>query len=168
MVEDILETAAEESQTEFRLESVDLHQMAEKLKPAIQEKAVSKGLSFQLEIPDNLPPVRADNHRLEQILSHLLDNAVKFTNRGEVVCSAEGHENEIIVSVRDTGIGIAGSCQERIFDRFVKLDLSGVRPGAGVGLYLVKSWVERMGGRIRVESEEGNGAIFYFSLPKWE
>jgi signal transduction histidine kinase len=112
--------------------------------------------------------VEADRQKLHLVLANLLSNAVKFTPEGgRIQVEVETRENEVWVSVRDTGIGIPPREQERIFDRFYQAEPSLTRrfEGMGLGLSIAKGMVELHGGRIWVESVEGMGSSFTFGLP---
>lgn len=117
-----------------------------------------------------LPKVIGDPYRLSQILLNLLNNAIKFTNYGEVLLShkvvAENNEDvEIEFSVMDTGIGIPKGLQDKIFESFTQLEIDGGKnAGVGLGLTISKNLIEKQGGRIWVESEENVGSTFYFSI----
>ena len=123
--------------------------------------------SVELEVAPDLPTVQGDRHRLEQVMANLLDNAVKFMDqqprpRVEVGWRDEGEA--YVIYVRDNGIGIAPPYHDRIFDIFQRLEEVQAE-GTGVGLAIVKRIVEHHGGRVWVESERGQGATLYFSLP---
>lgn len=129
--------------------------------------------SKKLEIKTSIEPgsfyVAADENRLQQILFNLVGNAVKFTNAGEILISADVSEedaDDVIISVRDTGIGIAKENQEVIFMSFKQADEAVIKhyPGTGMGLAITKKIVELHGGRIWVDSSPGAGSCFYFSL----
>ena len=150
---------------------------------AFQESAEGKGLSLSLEMDENLPDVVVgDEGRLRQVLENLMDNAVKFTEQGEVSlalrCGCEvwptpenfkedSNQCILVFSVRDTGIGIAPEDRERIFDLFTQLDgaLNRRYAGTGLGLALCKKLVRVMGGTIRMKSAPGKGSEFSFTLP---
>ena len=124
-----------------------------------------------LDIPTNLPTAMADRDRIEEVLLNLLDNAVKYSPRQReltITCSATGEE--VIVSVKDTGMGISIRDQEQIFERFQRVGdpLSPATPGAGLGLYICRAIVEAHGGHIWVESTLHQGSTFSFSLPREE
>jgi signal transduction histidine kinase/HAMP domain-containing protein len=118
-------------------------------------------------VSPDLPSLQADPSRIRQTLLHLLANAAKFTDEGEIVVHAWSDNGNVLVSISDTGVGIAPEDQERIFERFEQGILeNGRRPeGAGLGLALCKEFVEMHGGRIRLESEVGKGSTFVLSLP---
>lgn len=126
--------------------------------------------SFSLDIPEGLPEVSADGSKLHQVLYNLVDNAVKYSPGGGVVrVRAEVDESEgmMKVGVEDQGVGIPDSELARLFTRFHRVDRAetvGLR-GTGLGLYIVKSLVEMMGGRVWVQSVLHQGATFYFNLP---
>jgi two-component system sensor histidine kinase ChiS len=106
--------------------------------------------------------------RLQQILTNLLANAVKFTERGRVVVRARPIHDRVEISVQDTGIGIAPDIRERIFESFEQGDGSTVRTygGTGLGLAVTKKLVELHGGHVAVRSELGSGSTFTFDLPR--
>ncbi|MFQ5815255.1 MAG: ATP-binding protein, partial [Candidatus Hydrothermarchaeaceae archaeon] len=134
------------------------------------QEALAKENDVRIEsrMPKDLPKLRGDKAALEQAFIHLLNNAVKFNKKGGVVLiDAVAKDDHIEVSVVDTGIGIAKEQLDKIFENFYQVDASTTReyPGIGIGLALVKSIVERHGGKIWVESELGKGSEFIFALP---
>jgi len=138
---------------------------------AMEARAVDKGLTLWSDVPSTLPEVVADPDRMVQILTNLVANACQYTpSGGEIVVSARAQGDEVHISVRDTGIGIAEEDQERIFGRFFRADDPVVQEvsGTGLGLSIVQSLVEMQGGRVWVESELGVGSTFTFTLPAAE
>jgi signal transduction histidine kinase/HPt (histidine-containing phosphotransfer) domain-containing protein/ActR/RegA family two-component response regulator len=136
----------------------------------VLRKASQKGIQLVMGMDDDLPErLVGDPLRLQQILTNLLDNAVKFTPRGEVVLSARRAPGQdwLVVSVRDSGIGIAADKLEKVFESFTQADTSSTRlyGGTGLGLTIAKEMIERMGGTIRVESEPGRGTTFTLRFP---
>ena len=124
------------------------------------------GLTLRMECADDLPKIKIDSQRLEQVLVNLIHNAVKFTRSGgEVVLFAEAGIGEVRFAVRDTGIGIPVEDVERIFERFYRVDKSRTGSGTGLGLSIAKHIVEAHNGKIWAESIEGQGSTFYFSIP---
>ncbi len=122
-----------------------------------------------VDFPQNFPTVPADAERIRQVLTNLLNNAIKYSPRGGTIrVSGEVQANQVIISVRDEGIGLAPDDTERIFDRFTRVDnaLSRRTQGAGLGLFLARAIVEAHGGRIWVDSQPSQGADFHFSLPR--
>lgn len=135
--------------------------------------AAEKGIGLNLKLAENIPhQVSGDSKRLTQILDNLLKNAIRFTDHGEVdLIVFAGEEasgrREVHFSVRDTGIGIPEEALGRIFKKFTQVDDSLTRRygGSGLGLAICRGLVERMGGRIAVESQGGKGSVFSFVLP---
>jgi two-component system phosphate regulon sensor histidine kinase PhoR len=114
----------------------------------------------------DLPNVKIDLQRLEQVLVNLIHNAVKFTRAGgDIVLFAEPGAGEVQFAVQDTGIGIPLEDVSRIFERFYRVDKSRAGSGTGLGLSIAKHIVEAHGGRIWAESIEGQGSTFYFTIP---
>jgi signal transduction histidine kinase len=126
------------------------------------------GMAVGLAAGDDLPPVAADPDMLRQVLANLVENAVKYSPLGGAVhVSLEPQEGRVLFAVRVEGLGIALREQERIFEKFFRLDPNLARGvgGTGLGLYISRELVRRMGGRIWVASREGEGSTFFFELP---
>lgn len=123
---------------------------------------------LETDLPDGLPPVRADALRVEQILSNLLTNALRYTPEGGVITVAARDLGRAGVEVRvtDTGAGIAPEDLPHVFERFYRADPARSGGGAGLGLAIVKSLVEAQGGQVGVASAPGEGASFWFTLPQ--
>ncbi|GAB4478894.1 MAG: hypothetical protein Kow00124_23850 [Anaerolineae bacterium] len=130
------------------------------------------GVSFEKDIAPDLPEIDADPVRLRQVLLNLLTNAIKFTQAGSVLLYARRlpEEKLVLIGVKDTGIGIPAHKLEDIFDRFHQVDPTPTRrqKGTGLGLAICRELIELHGGRIWVESAEGQGADFKFTLPVGE
>ena len=140
------------------------------LTPAVERmrlQAERAGINLRMDCcPPDLPQVRADAARLEQVLVNLLHNAIKFTSpNGEIVVSAYQEGQMVVFQVKDSGVGIAPADLPRIFERFYKADRARSSGGTGLGLSIARHMVEAHGGRIWAESEVGQGSTFYFSLP---
>jgi signal transduction histidine kinase len=139
------------------------HAILERL---FQRFQAAVGLILRVEIPADMPEVRTDAQRLEQVLVNLIHNAVKFTRPGgEVVLSAQGEGDFVRFAVQDTGTDIPEDDLERIFERFYKADRARSGGGTGLGLSIARHIVEAHGGKIWVESVEGRGSTFYFTIP---
>ena len=131
-------------------------------------QAAVKGMSVSLDLPNKLPSVNIDAHRISQVLRNLLENAIIHTgNGGRITVTAEEHDNRVKVSVTDTGEGIPAEDLPNIFERFYRIDKSRTRAtgGSGLGLTIAKRLVEAHGGQIEVQSEPGKGSRFTFTLP---
>jgi len=171
MIDDLLEfSRMEAGRVKLQLAEVYLpgvaHAVATKLAPLAEEG----GLELILDMPDNLPEIDGDPVRLEQVLTNLVENAIKFTAPGGQVRLTGGVLGDRVrLTVADTGIGIPPDEQERIFDRFYQVDGSERRAyrGTGLGLSICKHLVERHNGRIWVESDglAGHGSRFHVELP---
>ena len=158
-----------------RLQAVGLQlQFAYLDLPSMTEKAVEKFRNqtehhtFSVDFPPDFPPVRGDFERIREVLSNLIGNAIKYSPDGGLIrVGGWVVEDEVHVFVSDEGIGIPATEQDRIFDRFARVDNSLTRqmPGAGLGLFLVKAVIEAHGGRVWVESRPGQGSTFHFTLP---
>ena len=129
-------------------------------------QAERNGLNLEIHCAENLPNVNADFSRMEQVIVNLLHNAIKFTPRGGLISiSCYQKDSHAVFSVTDTGEGISAEDFPRIFERFYKADRSRTSGGTGLGLAISKHLVEAHDGEIWVESTEGKGSTFYFSLP---
>jgi len=132
----------------------------------LRAQADRAGLHVILEIASGLPSVSADEARIEQVLVNLIHNAIKFTAPGgRIGVTAKTDGDKLTVSVSDTGVGISADDLPRVFERFYKVDKARAGGGTGLGLAIAKHVVEAHGGRIWVESVEGRGATFSFSIP---
>ena len=128
-----------------------------------------KNLALSLQIPEmtRILHINSDHELLFKVLSHLVDNAVKFTREGTVCVGFEVKGNELEFFVKDTGIGINRDLQATIFDKFTQENISDTRghEGSGLGLSISKGFVELLGGCIWIESSKGEGSAFFFTLP---
>ncbi|HEX2203622.1 MAG TPA: GAF domain-containing sensor histidine kinase, partial [Longimicrobium sp.] len=169
LVQDLVEVQALESGArEFRTEAVEVKALAEGAVELFDALAEEGAVRLSCEVAPGLPPVRADRARVLQLLSNLLGNALKHTPRGgTVTLAAAAHEGAVRVSVRDTGPGIADEDLPRVFDRFWQ-GRRGAAGGLGLGLAIARAIAEAHGGRIWVESREGEGSVFHFTLPAAE
>ena len=132
-------------------------------------KADQKQISIEVDLPEEIPPLRGDAGLLRDVLQNLIDNAIQYTPPGgRIHVSALAKEHEIVITVADTGIGIPLADQERIFERFYRVDAARSREagGTGLGLSIAKHIVEVHGGRLWVQSEIGAGSQFSFSIPR--
>lgn len=134
---------------------------------AFQAQAAQRKITITVEPTDHLPLVNADPLRIAQVMSNLLENALKFTSEGgEVNLSARVTDGQVQVTVRDTGVGIEAEELEKIFDRFyrIKRKEQPEDKGSGLGLAICREIIRLHGGRIWAESEPGRGAAFHFTL----
>jgi signal transduction histidine kinase len=134
----------------------------------IRERASRHGIRLERMIDQRLGDFTGDERKIKQVLVNLLSNSVKFTPEGgQIKVEAKLGDNAVIVSVTDTGIGIAKEDQEAIFEEFRQAsgNYAQKREGTGLGLTLTRRFVELHGGKIWVESEVGKGSTFTFTLP---
>ena len=146
---------------------VDFNQIAHLVLTLSQPLTKGKAIELKNEIPENLPAVYGDEDRLQQILHNLLGNAIKFTAQGSVTLTAQVQENQVEITIADTGIGIPNDKFEAVFRSFEQVDASTAREygGTGLGLSVTKQLVELHGGTISVTSKLGQGSQFTFTLP---
>jgi signal transduction histidine kinase/HAMP domain-containing protein len=167
LINDLLDVAQIEAglmELEFR--AVDLGELIQSVMATASALVRDKDIQLQQEIHPELPSIEADGMRLRQVLLKLLSNAAKFTDHGSITVRAWSSGSIVQVSVADTGSGIPRKDQERMFERFEQGETSARRSeGIGVGLALCREFVEMHGGRIWVESKEGAGSTFNFTLP---
>ena len=173
-VNEILNFARMEAgKLELQEEDFNLREMLEELAGYMSLAAFSRGLELVCRVPCDLPVyLHGDAFHLQQVLSNLLGNAIKFTDRGEVTVSVsrvteDAQSITLDFAVRDTGIGISPSQQKHIFDQFFQADSSSRRRygGTGLGLPLAQKLVQLLGGEIAVDSEPGAGSVFHFAVP---
>lgn len=169
LTDDLLKLARiEAGKLEIEFSPVNVMQLIECCAETTLLKASRKQIALEIEVPPGLPAVRGDANLLRDVLQNLLDNAIQYTSPGgRIHVSAMAREREAVIAVADTGIGIPLADQERIFERFYRVDAARSREagGTGLGLSIAKHIVEAHGGRIWVESEVGVGSKFFFSIP---
>jgi two-component system phosphate regulon sensor histidine kinase PhoR len=153
---------------ELEIRRLSVSQLIESCLETAQRRGTEKDLRISVNLPQNLPDIAGDRRRLAEVLQNLLDNAIQYTlPGGQIIVSAISAEEEIVLTVSDTGIGIPKADQPRIFERFYRVDVARSREagGTGLGLAIAKHLVEVHGGRLWVDSEVGQGSQFHFSVP---
>ncbi|MDR1217033.1 MAG: response regulator, partial [Oscillospiraceae bacterium] len=168
LVNDILDfTKLKNKEIELQLKPVDLKTAVDTVLALSKPLIKGKELVLVNEVDDSFTSVLADENRIQQILYNLVGNAVKFTDKGSVAVRAEISGGMAVISVADTGIGIAEDKFESIFESFEQGDGSTEREygGTGLGLSITKKMVELHGGTVGVESKQGEGSTFTFTLP---
>jgi hypothetical protein len=148
---------------------IDLNEAVNELARFFQPEAEKKGLELSIEmlLPDAKKHLLTDRGKLDSIITNLIKNAIKYTDSGTIKVGCRQKGSEVEFYVKDTGIGIPAHRQEAVFNRFEQADIADTRAfqGSGLGLAIAKSYVEMLGGKIRLESREGSGSTFYFTLP---
>jgi two-component system sensor histidine kinase ChiS len=171
LVNDLLDFSKLKHRTiELHSKAVDLRTLTELVLTMAAPLRGKKEIALENRVPESLSAALGDENRLQQILFNLVGNAIKFTNAGEVVVSAEREGGKIAVTVSDTGIGIPVADQARIFESFEQIDGGAAREhgGTGLGLTITKQLVLLHGGEIRVASEPAKGSRFTFTVPLTE
>ncbi|MFZ1858398.1 MAG: response regulator, partial [Chitinophagaceae bacterium] len=169
LINDVLDLAKiEAGKMEWNQENVSMPEVAERAIAATTSLFDQKALKLVKEIDTHLPEITGDKDKLIQVIINLISNSVKFTDKGTVTCRAYQEKDELIVSISDTGIGIAPEDYGAVFEQFKQVGgdtLTDKPKGTGLGLPICKEIVEHHGGRIWVESEVGKGSTFSFALP---
>ena len=167
-IDELLDLAKGEiGMLQIKVETLDTSQLLREVGEYVSPVASSRGQSLILELPDSLPPVKADNVRLRQIVLNLLNNALNYTPEGGRITLRAGRKDaNLIVEVEDNGPGIAEEEQQHMFEPYHRMEVAGERlSGLGLGLTLCKTLVDLHGGQIWVKSRVGEGSTFSFSIP---
>ena len=164
LISDILDLSKIEAGTlEFQYSNIDLNKMLNELTSSLQLKIKSEKVQLTCHLAEKNCFIHTEKNRLSQLLINLISNAINFTTEGYIRFGYELRGKEIYFYVSDTGCGIPKDKQKSIFGRFVKLN--SFEQGTGLGLSICQTLVEHMGGTIGVDSEEGKGSTFWFTLP---
>lgn len=166
MVNELIEISrVETGKARLNLEPVNLRLLIGDVITHLTPQAERKMLNIAADLED-LPTIQADREKIQQVITNILHNAIKFTPaQGKIIISDKLSNNKVIISVTDTGIGISKEDLTHIFERFFKADKSRSSEGSGLGLAVAKHIVQAHGGEIRAESQEGEGSTFSFSIP---
>ena len=156
----------ETGKAELSLEPVNLNLLIEEVIIQLSHQVERQQLSVDKKFAADLRSVQADKERVRQVVVNLIHNAIKFTSPGgKITVATQTHGGSVTVDISDTGIGIAKNDLPHVFERFYKVDRARSGGGTGMGLAIAKHVVEAHGGKVRVQSEEGKGSTFSFSLP---
>jgi signal transduction histidine kinase len=168
LVNDILDVSRLDNDTmSFEMKKMDSSELVdtiiEDMKPCVNQK----NLSFNISVPENLPAIFGDYHRLEQVLKNLFTNSLKFTDEGSIGFEVRVESNKLIISVSDTGIGIDPDELDLIFEKFYQADTAESRKheGTGLGLFICNEIIHKHKGTITAESVPGKGSTFTITLP---
>ncbi|WP_321518702.1 ABC transporter substrate binding protein [uncultured Bacteroides sp.] len=164
LINDVLDLSKIEAGTlNFVYSDTDINILISEIEQSMRlktEKGIIK-ISFKEKLPECV--VHTDRDRVAQVFYNLMNNAIKFTSQGEIILGYRKKENQLYFYVQDTGCGVPKDKQSSIFDRFIKLD--SFTQGAGLGLSISASIVYKLGGKIGIDSEEGVGSTFWFTIP---
>jgi signal transduction histidine kinase len=167
LVQNLLDIGRIEAGIGMEVEPCPIDEIIASAAGSCRALAQKKDLDFTIELPKTLPLVQGNRLRLDQVVSNLVTNAIKFTPRGSVTVSAHTRDAEVVIEVADTGVGIPADAREKLFEKFYRVKSPETRgiPGTGLGLAIVKSIVEGYGGRIELESFPRLGSTFRVTLP---
>ena len=168
LINDVLDLSKiEAGQLNLSLDDYDMADVIDAVVTSVGSLAAEKGLEFEHRIPVDLPVGHGDSHRLSQVLTNLIGNAIKFTDEGSVTVTADRDGENFAVRVIDTGPGISKANQTVIFEEFQQTEESNtqMQGGTGLGLTISKRIIDMHGGRLWVESDVGKGATFAFTVP---
>ena len=168
LINDVLDIAKMEAgKVDWNMQYFSVHELIERASSATFALFEQKGLELFVDVKEDLPKILGDRDRLLQVVINLISNAIKFTEEGSVTCKASSIDNEITISVIDTGIGIPEVDQPKIFEKFKQVGnpLTDKPKGTGLGLSICQQIVKHHSGKIWVESEFGQGSSFSFTLP---
>jgi signal transduction histidine kinase/DNA-binding NarL/FixJ family response regulator len=169
LINDVLDLAKiEAGKMEWNQENISIVEIVERAISATTSLFENKPIALEKDIEVPMPDIIGDRDKLIQVVINLISNAVKFTDEGKVTCTAKLKGDNIVVSISDTGIGIAKEDYGAVFEQFKQVGgdtLTDKPKGTGLGLPICKEIVEHHGGKIWLESEQGKGSTFYFSLP---
>jgi two-component system phosphate regulon sensor histidine kinase PhoR len=167
LVTDLVEISRiETGELKMNFEYFNIHDLLNDLFKDAHQRNSNKTLKIQLEVPDKKLFIYGDKSRLDQVIANLLSNAMRYTDQGQIRIKVMRRDNELIFSIRDTGIGISRKALSRIFERFYRTDKARDRRkgGTGLGLAISKHIIEAHGSHIYVDSLEGKGSTFSFGI----
>ena len=168
LINDVLDIAKMEAgRVDWNMQYFSVHELIERAASATFALFEQKGIELIIDVKEDLPKILGDRDRLLQVVINLISNALKFTDEGSVTCKASSTDNEITISVIDTGVGIPEADQPKIFEKFKQVGnpLTDKPNGTGLGLSICQEIVKHHSGKIWVESELGQGSSFSFTLP---
>lgn len=168
LVQDLLNVSRiEQGRISYNITTVDTGAILATISDNYKTIAADKSLQLVMEIPNGVPAVKGDQGRLQEIFTNLIDNAIKYTAEGTVTVGQRVEKDRVITNVHDTGFGMSPEARKRLFQRFyrIKTDKTQDISGTGLGLWIIKQYIEAMGGTIEVESIEGVGSNFIVSMP---
>ena len=168
LINEILDLSRiEAGRLQLEVQDFDLADLLRRMAEALASLATAKGLQLEADVASGVDRMTSDPRRVAQVVSNLLTNAVKFTERGSVHLRAQASDDQVIIVVQDTGRGIAAEDLAQIFKPFVQVGDSGTQhhDGTGLGLAISLQLARALGGDIRVQSTPGEGSRFELTLP---
>ena len=154
----------------FNIQEKDINEVVKEVYETMVPLTKEKGLNFVVKLDENLPKARFDNDKIIQVLTNIVNNAIKFTEKGTITVTTSKQDNVVCVAVQDTGPGVKKEDIQKLFHKFEQLAKLDDRKtgGTGLGLAISKEIVEKHNGKIWAESKYGKGMTFYFTLPVME
>lgn len=169
LIDDVLDLAKIESDNlNLVLKPCSIKKIVQRIVSGLETRAKAKSLKININISDNMAAIMADENRIAQVLVNLIENALKYTESGEICVLAEEEKNFLRIIVSDTGMGIPEKDIPRLFERFYRVDKAHSKElgGTGLGLSIVKHIVHAHNGEVSVQSRQGKGSSFSFTIPK--
>ncbi len=171
LVDDItIVSDIEQGRIEYEMSPLNVSDIVEDVVQRMVSKAAAKDVRLLYKAPQKPVHAELDKDRFADIMKNLIDNAIKYSRRGEVVVYHKDTKDMTVICVKDSGIGISASARERLFKRFYRIEDDKTRdiPGTGLGLWIVQQYVNNMNGDIQIDSLEGKGSEFSVSFPRIE
>lgn len=169
LINNLLEVSAiEEGLLKLSPQITDLAEITQKVIQQFAPLTRASNSEIFFQTPKSLPKVKADPHRIKEIIINLINNAIKYTSgKGKIKIILQEQSNDILFSCQDNGIGISKQEASHIFTKYFRGDrvITAETEGSGLGLYIAKAFIEKSGGKIWFESEPDKGTTFYFTLP---
>ncbi len=170
LIEDLFTISKLESRSpDLNLEKVQLRQILQSVVDRLEQQFTSRSATMEIVAPDDIPPIEADSHRMDQVFFNLVDNALKYCGRSNAHIRVELRQDDdhVYTSITDNGPGIPHEDQPQIFERFYRVfkDRSRDAGGTGLGLSIVKHVIMAHGGEVGLKSEPGEGSTFWFRIP---
>lgn len=168
LVQDLLNVSRiEQGRVEYTYSAVDSTKLLAMIYENYKIFAVKKGLVLKLETNAPMPLVKADEGRLQEVFTNIIDNAIKYTAKGTVTISQRSDHTGVLTTIKDTGFGLSAEARKRLFQRFYRVKTEETKGigGTGLGLWIIKQYITAMDGKIDVESMEGAGSAFIVTMP---
>lgn len=168
LVKDLLNVSRiEQHRIEYNMAEVDSTKLLAMIVDNYKIPAQQKGLQLELHASEEPALIKVDEGRLQEIFTNLIDNAVKYTAQGSVTVTLAVQSGSVIISIKDTGFGMSADARKRLFQRFYRIRTDNTKDisGTGLGLWIIKQYIESMNGKIEVESLEGTGSNFIVTFP---
>jgi two-component system, OmpR family, sensor histidine kinase BaeS len=168
LVDDLFEMSKlQMGKFQLNKETGDINFIIKKVTETLRPAAEKKGIMLTISLQEQMAPIRMDVNRMEQVIYNLIENAIKYTDYGEVTIHSSSQNHDVVIEIKDTGQGIPSQEILKIWDRFYRVEKSRARKtgGSGLGLYIAKQIVDSHDGEIKVNSIENEGSTFFIYLP---